>query len=84
MESTRRIQNTFNDIHDIQIMAGSEIRKNWYNTQFTAGYGYDPKTLTTKPLNIRNDKDAEKYKLHTKTYQENALRPSILQVHIHS
>ena len=65
-------KNTFNDIHDIQIMAGSEIRKNWYNTQFTAGYGYDPKTLTTKPLNIRNDKDAEKYKLHTKTYQENA------------
>ena len=33
-------KNTFNDIHDIQIMAGSEIRKNWYNTQFTAGYGY--------------------------------------------
>lgn len=65
-------KNTFNDIHDIQIMAGSEIRKNWFDTQFTAGYGYDPKTLTTKPLIFRNEEDAEKYKLHTKTYQENA------------
>ena len=41
-------KNTFNDIHNIQIMAGSEIRKNWYENQASTGYGYDPKTLTFK------------------------------------
>lgn len=65
-------KNTFNNIHDIQIMAGSEIRKNWYDTQFTVGYGYDPKTLTTKPLIFRDEAQAKSYVLHSKTYQENA------------
>ena len=32
-------KNTFNDIHNIQIMAGSEIRKNWYENQASTGYG---------------------------------------------
>ena len=36
-------KNTFGDIHDIQIMAGSEIRKNWADNQASTGYGYDPK-----------------------------------------
>lgn len=31
-------KNTFNDIHNIQIMAGSEIRKNWYENQASTGY----------------------------------------------
>ena len=35
-------KNTFGDIHDIQIMAGSEIRKNWVDNQASTGYGYDP------------------------------------------
>ena len=39
-------KNTFGDIHDIQIMAGSEIRKNWADNQASTGYGYDPKKLT--------------------------------------
>lgn len=65
-------KNTFNDIHSVQVMGGSEIRKNWYETQFTAGYGYDPKTLTTKPLIFPNEIKAKDYPLHTKTYQENA------------
>ena len=33
-------KNTFGDIHDIQIMAGSEIRKNWGDNQASTGYGY--------------------------------------------
>ena len=33
-------KNTFGDIHDIQIMAGSEIRKNWADNQASTGYGY--------------------------------------------
>lgn len=62
----------FKDIHEVQIMAGSEIRKNWYESLSSNAYGYDPKTLTTKPITIRDDKDAKKYPLHTKVYTENA------------
>lgn len=65
---------TFRDIHEVQIMGGSEIRKNWYEALASNAYGYDPKTLTTKPLIFdEGDKDeAKKYPLHTKSHMENA------------
>ena len=50
---------SFADIHEVQIMGGSEIRKNWYNSLTSNAYGYDPKTLTTKPVVIRDDQDAK-------------------------
>ena len=53
-------------------MAGSEIRKNWYDAIATNAYGYDPKTLTTKPIIFRDKDDAKNYPLHTKSYTENA------------
>lgn len=64
-------KNTFNDIHDMQIMAGSELRKNWYENAASTGYGYDPKTLTFKNLNLR-ESDLNKWKLKSKSYTENA------------
>ena len=63
---------SFKDIHEVQIMAGSEIRKNWYDAIATNAYGYDPKTLTTKPIIFRDKDDAQNYPLHTKSYTENA------------
>lgn len=62
----------FKDIHELQVMGGSEIRKNWYESIASNAYGYDPKTLTTKPVYIRNDRDAKDYPLHTEAYTENA------------
>ena len=41
-------RDSFNDIHELEVMAGTEIRKTWYETLFSAGYGFDRKTLTTK------------------------------------
>ncbi|SHE96924.1 TonB-linked outer membrane protein, SusC/RagA family [Bacteroides faecichinchillae] len=63
---------TFKDIHEVQIMAGSEIRKNWYESLTSNAYGYDPKTLTTKPLIFKDEDQAKSYPLHTKSYIENA------------
>lgn len=63
---------SFKDIHEVQIMAGSEIRKNWYDVVASNAYGYDPKTLTTKPIIFRDENDAKTYPLHTKSYKENA------------
>ena len=65
-------KNTFGDIHDIQIMAGSEIRKNWVDNQASTGYGYDPKKLTFQNLIFKDEAQANDWNLKTKSYKENA------------
>ena len=65
-------KNTFGDIHDIQIMAGSEIRKNWADNQASTGYGYDPKKLTFQNLIFKDEAQANDWNLKTKSYKENA------------
>ena len=37
-------RDSFNDIHELEVMAGTELRKTWYETLFSAGYGFDRKT----------------------------------------
>ena len=34
-------RDSFNDIHELEVMAGTELRKTWYDTLFSAGYGFD-------------------------------------------
>ena len=63
-------RDTYNDIHEFEVMVGTEIRKTWYETLYTAGYGFDRKTLTTKPVIF--PAEDKTIKLHTKTYKENA------------
>lgn len=63
---------SFRDIHEVQVMAGSEIRKNWLESLTSNAYGYDPRTLTTKPLIFKDEEQAKSYPLHTKSYFENA------------
>lgn len=67
-------KNTFNDIHEIQMMAGSEIRKNWIDNHSSTGYGYDPKTLTFQNLVFIDPDEAneKKWQLYNKSYSENA------------
>lgn len=62
----------FNDIHELEIMAGTEWRKTSYQTLFSAAYGYDPNTLSSKPLLFPTEEMAKAYPLHKKTYKENA------------
>ena len=33
-------RDTYNDIHEFEVMAGTEIRKTWYETLYSAGYGF--------------------------------------------
>ena len=33
-------RDSFNDIHELEVMAGTELRKTWYETLFSAGYGF--------------------------------------------
>lgn len=67
-EYDQNIDNT----HEMQAMLGSEIRKTWYESVVTTGYGYDRNTLKTKPVIFPNDTWAALYPLYTETYTENA------------
>lgn len=42
--------------HEIDLMGGLEMRANTSKNIHTKGFGFDPKTLTTKPINFPNDK----------------------------
>ena len=63
-------RDTYNDIHEFEIMVGTEIRKTWEEKLYSAGYGFDRKTLTTKPIIFPEESQA--FKLHEKAHVENA------------
>ena len=65
-------QNRFKDIHELELMAGTEIRHNEDKSLYSAVYGYDARTLTSKPIIFPNEEKAESVPLHTDTYLENA------------
>lgn len=65
-------RDSFNDIHELEVMVGTELRKTWYETLFSAGYGFDRRTLTTKPVVFPNESYASSFPLHETTYKENA------------
>lgn len=63
-------RDTYNDIHEFEAMVGTEIRKTWEEKLYSAGYGFDRKTLTTKPIIFPEESQA--FKLHEKAHVENA------------
>lgn len=65
-------RDSFNDIHELEVMVGTELRKTWYETLFSAGYGFDRQTLTTKSVVFPDEDRARQFPLHQKTYKENA------------
>lgn len=65
---------TFARKHDVDFMAGVELRGNTSTNIHTKGFGYDPKAMTTKPLIIPGDfdsKDSESFRQYKKQVYEN-------------
>ena len=62
----------FNAMHELELMGGTEIRKTWYDGFSSTAYGYDKKTLTSKPVLFPNESWARLFPLHTESYTENA------------
>lgn len=64
----------FNEKHEIDLMAGSELRKAKSNDILTKAFGYDPQTLTTQQIIFRNASDATNslYRGYTKGVTEDA------------
>ena len=65
-------QNRFKDIHEMDLMIGTEIRHNEYKSVYTAAYGYSNKTLASTPIIFPSETLADDVPLHTESYTENA------------
>ena len=65
---------TFGGKHELDLMAGLEMRGVTNTTVHTKGFGYDHKTMTTKPINVPEDSDLlddESFRQYTKSFYEN-------------
>ncbi len=62
----------FGENHELEGMVGTEIRKTWYDYFSSTAYGYDPKTLTSKPVIFPNESWARTFPLHSESVSENA------------
>ncbi|MBR2379981.1 MAG: SusC/RagA family TonB-linked outer membrane protein [Paraprevotella sp.] len=65
-------QQCFKDKHELELMAGTEIRHADASTLYSAVYGYDRKSLTSSPVIFPSDNYARQFPLHTETHTENA------------
>ncbi|MEC4114374.1 SusC/RagA family TonB-linked outer membrane protein [Myroides pelagicus] len=65
----------FNDMHEVDLMGGMEVRKFEQKIIRSKGFGYDPHTLTTKPIIFPNgstDATDKRYETYKRTENENA------------
>ncbi|UFH34240.1 SusC/RagA family TonB-linked outer membrane protein [Flavobacterium acetivorans] len=64
----------FNEKHELDIMAGNELRRSYSTTIATKGFGFDPKTLTTTQIIFPNQDYANQaaYQTYKKNQNENA------------
>ncbi|MBO7051180.1 MAG: SusC/RagA family TonB-linked outer membrane protein [Prevotella sp.] len=62
----------FNDIHDVELMGGFELRHTETSAVTTTAYGYDSRTLTTQPVLFPTENIARLYPLYDETHTENA------------
>ena len=62
----------FNEIHDVELMGGTEVRHIEEESTSSTAYGYDDHTLTAQPVVFPSLNIAEHHPLYTETHQENA------------
>lgn len=65
---------TFSEKHEVDVMAGMEMRGNKTTELHTKGFGYDPKSMTTKPLIFPEGSSLsgnESFRQYRKRYYEN-------------
>ncbi|WP_282013930.1 SusC/RagA family TonB-linked outer membrane protein [Marinifilum flexuosum] len=62
---------TFNELHEVDVMVGSEIRESKFTQVATSAYGWNSKNNTSKPVIYRDEEDAKSFPLFAKTYRKN-------------
>ena len=66
---------TFNEKHELELLGGSELRRTNNDSFLSRGFGYNPLTLTTKPIIFpegSSSSDDAIYRGQVRTKQENA------------
>ncbi len=61
-----------NDIHDVELMGGTEMRHVETEVVTATAYGYDNRTLTTQPVIFPTESIARRYPLYEEGHTENA------------
>ncbi|MUP38194.1 SusC/RagA family TonB-linked outer membrane protein [Labilibaculum euxinus] len=61
----------FNDLHEVDVMIGNEVRETKYTQVFSAAYGWNGRNNTSKPVVYRDENDAKSFSLFTKTFVKN-------------
>jgi TonB-linked SusC/RagA family outer membrane protein len=62
----------FNEVHDVELMGGTEVRHVESELLTSTAYGYDDRTLTTQPVIFPSESIGQRYPLHEESHQENA------------
>ena len=68
LEWTQRI----NEMHDLELMGGTEVRHVEGDLLTSTAYGYDARTLTTQPVLFPTESIGKRYPLHEEAHTENA------------
>ena len=65
-------ENIFAVEHQLELMAGQELRHSESRSVYSAAYGYDDRTLTSQPVIFPSETSAQSYPLYKETHTENA------------
>ncbi len=71
-KSTINYNTSFNEKHELDLMIGTEFRKNKRTTIHTKGFGYNANTLTTIPITDQRAVGISSFETYRKTVLENA------------
>lgn len=63
---------TLGKYHEVEVMLGTELRRIEVGTNYSVGYGYNPRSLTTKPVFFPSEDAAASTPLFSETFTENA------------
>lgn len=62
----------FNEVHELDILLGTEFRRNKSTEIHTKGFGFNPKTLTTIPITDERALTNSLFETYNKRFSENA------------
>jgi len=71
-KTTANYNTAFNDIHELDVMLGTEFRRNKRTQIHTKGFGFNSNTLTTTPITDERALDESSFEAYRKTFIENA------------
>lgn len=72
LKNMLRYSKLVGDYHEFEVMVGNELRRSTDESVFSAAYGYDPNTLTSKPVIYPDESYAVQFPLFRRNYYENA------------